>query len=146
MAPGEPTPFGRPADPSMPPSSTQWFGNLDQSSFDVEFYNRVLQSQPDNVQVLKLLGELYARQGKHDLALPIDQKLFALTPDDAVVSYNLACSLAMQSAPADALVALARALELGYNDFSHLEVDPDLDNLRPLPEFQELLRKYGVER
>jgi tetratricopeptide (TPR) repeat protein len=146
MPPSEPTPFERPADPSLPLGSSAWFGNLDQPSFEVEFYERVLQQQPSNVQVLKLLGELYARQGRHDRALVVDQKLYELSPDDAVVSYNLACSLAMQDAGAQAVEALARALELGYNDFSHLEVDPDLEKLRPLPEFQSLLQKYGLDR
>jgi tetratricopeptide (TPR) repeat protein len=144
MPTGEPTPLPPHSDQPVPLGSTPWFGNLDQPSFDVEFYQRVLQRQPNNVRVLKLLGELYARQGRHDRALAVDQKLSELAPDDAVVCYNLACSLAMQDESAKAIEALARALELGYNDFSHLEVDPDLEKLRPLPEFQSLLRKFGL--
>jgi len=145
MPPSEQTPFEQPhADQPIPLGSAAWFGNLDQSHFEVDFYERVLQGQPSNVRVLKLLGELYARQGRYDRALSIDQKLAELVPDDAAVCYNLACTLAMQDVPANALAALAKALELGYNDFSHMEVDPDLEKLRGLPEFQSLLRKYGI--
>jgi tetratricopeptide (TPR) repeat protein len=146
MPTGEPTPFEQHADPTIPLGSGSWFGNLDQSSFEVEFYERILQRQPDNVRVLKLLGELYARQRRFDRALVIDQKLAELFPGDSVVSYNLACSLAMQDQTAQAIQALAKALELGYNDFNHLEVDPDLDKLRPLPEFQSLLRSFGISQ
>jgi tetratricopeptide (TPR) repeat protein len=145
MPSSEQTPFEQHADQSVPLGSVPWFGNLDQPQFDVEFYQHILQQQPNNVRVLKLLGELYARQGRHDLALAVDQKLLELLPDDAVVCYNLACSLAMQDAPDKAMQALGRALELGYNDFSHLEVDPDLNKLRGLPEFHALLRKYEVD-
>jgi tetratricopeptide (TPR) repeat protein len=145
MPSGEQTPFEPSADQPGPLSSTPWFGTLDQPNFDVEFYQRILQGQPNNVRVLKLLGELYARQGRHDRALPVDQKLVELLPDDGVAHYNLACSLAMQDASQQALQALARALELGYNDYSHLEVDPDLEKLRGLPNFPVLLRKYGID-
>jgi tetratricopeptide (TPR) repeat protein len=122
-----------------------WFGTLDQTNFDVAFYERILLSQPNNVRVLKLLGELYARLGRHERALRIDQQLSELFPDDCLVRYNLACSLAMQGVAEHALEALGSALELGYNDFSHLEVDPDLDRLRALPEFQSLLKKHGAD-
>jgi tetratricopeptide (TPR) repeat protein len=123
-------------------AAATWFGNLDQASFDTAFYERILLRQPNDVRVLKLLGELYARQGRHDLSLPIDQKLVELYPHDSLLRYNLACSLAMQNATGQALEALASALDLGYNDFSHLEVDPDFNRLRPLPEFQALLQKF----
>ena len=43
-----------------------------------------------------------------------------------------------------ALAQLDRALELGYLDFSHLEIDPDLESVRQLPQFAELLKKYAV--
>jgi tetratricopeptide (TPR) repeat protein len=144
MPTGDPTPFEQPADQGMPLFSAPWFGKLDQPNFDIDFYERVLRIQPNNVRVLKLLGELYSRQGQHDRALAVDQKLAELVPDDAAVNYNLACSLAMQGTPEQAIAALAKALELGYNDFSHLEVDPDWNKLRELPEFQSLLRKYGI--
>ncbi|HTQ38089.1 MAG TPA: tetratricopeptide repeat protein [Pirellulales bacterium] len=156
MTPGEENPSPQRDSSNLEASSSNaasvvhcttsgWIGNLDQAGFEVAFYERILQRQPHDVRVLKLLGELYARQGRHDLALVIDQQLAGLLPDDSLVRYNLACSLAMQDAPDAALVALASALELGYNDFSHLEVDPDLNRLRGLPEFQALLRKYGLD-
>ena len=145
MTPSEKRPSEQHIGEPTSPRSAAWFGNLDQAQFEVDFYERVLHEQPNNVRVLKLLGELHGRSGRHDLALAVDQKLAELASDDATVHYNLACDLAMQDAGVEALEALARALELGYNDFSHLEVDPDLEPLRGLPEFQSLLRKFGID-
>jgi hypothetical protein len=71
--------------------------------------------------------------------------LAELLPDEAIVHYNLACSLAMQKDPVGALAELTRAMELGYNDFGQLEVDPDLQSIRQLPEFKALASKYGLE-
>ena len=126
------------------PDSGAWIGKLDQHNFDVAFYERVLERQPNDIRLLRLLGELYARSGQYDRALEIDQRLAGLLPEDGIVHYNLACSQAMRGAAQEAICSLSRAIELGYNDFSHLEVDPDLINIRQLPQFQALMRQYGL--
>ncbi|HZZ29881.1 MAG TPA: tetratricopeptide repeat protein [Pirellulales bacterium] len=145
MSPSEPSSAQPNSASAFPSASAAWFGNLDQADFDAAFYERILERQPNNIRVLKLLGELHARQGRHDRAIAIDRQLAKLLPEDCLVHYNLACSLAVQGEPQTAIEALASALELGYNDFSHLEVDPDLKSLCPLPEFHSLLRNYGID-
>lgn len=42
----------------------------------------------------------------------------------------------------DAMNALEKAFELGYRNFGHLEYDYDMDILRDLPRYQELVAKY----
>jgi hypothetical protein len=42
----------------------------------------------------------------------------------------------------EALKSLRLAMELGFGDFVHLMHDEDLNNLRQLPEFIELVSKY----
>ncbi|MDI9878301.1 hypothetical protein QM491_02575 [Flectobacillus sp. LYT7W] len=37
---------------------------------------------------------------------------------------------------------LEQALQKDYNDFAHIKEDTDLDNIRALPEFSALLKKY----
>jgi tetratricopeptide (TPR) repeat protein len=122
-----------------------WFGGLEQADFEIDFYQRILDRRPQDVRWLKQLGELYARQGRIDSALGIDRRLVGLLPDDPIAHYNLACSLVMQGSLEQALDALGRALEIGYNDFSHLEIDPDLESLRRLPQYQGLLQQYGLQ-
>jgi tetratricopeptide (TPR) repeat protein len=145
MPSSDETPVPRTEACRTSPDAGPWIGKLEQRDFDVEFYERILQRQPNDVRLLRLLGELYGRRGQYDRALEIDQRLVTLAPDDGVAHYNLACSLAMRGATGDAIESLGRAIELGYNDFSHLEVDPDLVNLRQMPQYQALLRQYGLE-
>jgi tetratricopeptide (TPR) repeat protein len=126
-------------------SPPRWFGELGQAEFEVDFYEKVLDRHPTYVTVLRALGELLARKGQYGRSLEIDRRLVALVPHDCVARYNLACSLAMQGSPRQAIEELGRAIQYGYDDFGHLEVDPDLESLRKLPAYHELLRQYGIE-
>lgn len=112
--------------------------------FELRFFDRVLRRNRDYVDVLRCQGELLSRKRRHAEALEIDRRLVQLRPDDGVVRYNLACSLAMQNHAHEAIVELRRAFERGYDDFAHLEIDRDIDGLRELPAFQALLKEYGI--
>jgi tetratricopeptide (TPR) repeat protein len=123
----------------------RWFGDLDDVEFEIQFYERLLERIPNEVNILRVLAELLTRKGQHRRILEIDRHLVALCPTDEVARYNLACSLAKQGFPHLAVQELAQSLTLGYNDYEHLEVDPDLDNVRDLEEFKSLLQQYRVE-
>jgi tetratricopeptide (TPR) repeat protein len=120
-----------------------WFGTLDQVDFEIEFYERVLARSPDYVTVLRALGELLARKGLWPRSLEVEQRLIQLRPRDGIAHYNLACSLAMQGEVTEAMSALAQAIDYGYRDFGHLEVDPDLESLRQLPAYRALMKRFG---
>lgn len=117
--------------------------DLSQDEFDREFFDRILQRNDSDSLVLRRQAELLARQGDHKSALKLDRRLVELHPNDPIVQYNVACSLAMTGCVAEAIRALERAVELGYGDFAHMEVDADLDLLRDEPGFQQLLRQQG---
>ncbi len=87
---------------------------------------------------------MLSRKGLHERALVIDRRLAELIPDDFVVRYNLACSLAVSGHRREAIVALRAALEQGYDDFEYLENDGDLDSLRDDPTYVALMREYGI--
>jgi tetratricopeptide (TPR) repeat protein len=123
-----------------------WFGELDELDFEIDFFEQILRRQPNYLNVLRVIGELLSRKGLYDRTLEIDRRLVSLRPSDGIARYNLACSLARQGDLLLAVGELSNALELGYDDFAHLEVDPDLDALRELPEFLALIRRYGVEK
>ncbi len=123
-----------------------WFGELDELDFEIDFFEQILRRQPNYLNVLRVIGELLSRKGLYDRTLEIDRRLVSLRPSDGIARYNLACSLARQGEHMVAIHELGNALELGYDDFAHLEVDPDLDMLRELPEFLALIRLYGVEK
>ena len=109
--------------------------------FETRFFEDVHRRDPQFTDVIEILGGLYTRQGRIADGLRMDRKLVRLEPDNSTAHYNLACSLALSRRRADALVALARAIELGYRDYAWMQKDPDLEGLRGHPIFQELLTR-----
>ncbi len=56
--------------------------------------------------------------------------------------YDAACLYALTGRSEQALDAFDKALSLGYCDFQHIAADTDLDAIRDLPRFIEILNKY----
>jgi Flp pilus assembly protein TadD len=131
------SPEGAPSQAAKRRSAAQ-----NQLDFDLEFYESILRRAPRYVDVLRCQGELLNRKGLHARAVLVDRRLAELLPDDCVVRYNLACSLAMVGQREAAIESLRQALEQGYRDFDYLHADGDLDALRGDPAFKRLLREY----
>ncbi|MDX1962381.1 MAG: hypothetical protein SFX18_04465 [Pirellulales bacterium] len=123
-------------------SPARWIGELDESEFEIQFYQQILEKQPNDVLVLRQLGEQLAKTGKVAKTLELDLRLVKLRPRDEVARYNLACSLAKMGQCDQAIAELAVSLELGYADWEHIESDVDLDNLRGLGGFRRLLTSW----
>jgi len=113
--------------------------DISDSNFEIKFYEAVLKESPDFVEVLMALGELYTRTGQYELGLQIDQRLTQLRPQEGMVFYNLSCSFSLLNRIEDALSALKRSVDLGYQDWSFMEKDPDLENLRRDSRFLKIL-------
>jgi len=126
-------------DTPQPAKPSKWFGRLNQLDFDIDFFERLLFRNADSLEVLRLLAELVSKKGLVGRAVELDAKVVELLPDDCLARYNLACSLARAGRPDEAIDALSKAILLGYDDLAHVDVDPDLDSLRDLPEFRALL-------
>jgi tetratricopeptide (TPR) repeat protein len=107
--------------------------------FDIAFFEQVLTRCPNYTDVVELLGGLYTKTGRIADGLRMDRKMVRLEPDNPTAHYNLACSLALSRRRNEALRVLRRAVDLGYRDFGWMERDPDLETLKPHPEFQKLL-------
>ena len=80
--------------------------------------------------------------GRDDEALAWMQKIIDEDPSDAGNWYDYACLYGRMNRIDDAMNALEKAFELGYRNFGHLEYDYDMDILRDLPQYQELVAKY----
>jgi tetratricopeptide (TPR) repeat protein len=113
-----------------------------QIEFDIDFFGSILSRSADYVDVLRCQGELLSRKGRHAEAVAVDRRLAALLPNDSVVHYNLACSLAQSGLKDEALAALRSAFELGYDDFDHLDLDADLAPLAGNSAFEALLAEF----
>jgi|SRR5262245_35669729 len=110
-----------------------------QLDFEIEFFERILSRDPNQVEVLLNLGELFTEKGCHRRALQVDLRLAQLRPRCPTVMYNLACSHALLKHEREALAALRQAVGLGYSDLDYLINDPDLASLRALPEFNRIV-------
>ncbi len=126
-------------DTPQPAKPSKWFGRLNQLDFDIDFFERLLNRNCDSLEVLRLLAELVSKKGLVERAAELDAKVVELLPEDCLARYNLACSLARAGRPDEAIDSLSKAILLGYDDLAHMDVDPDLDSLRDLPEFRALL-------
>ena len=58
---------------------------------------------------------------------------------DIFTLYNLACAYSLDNQPKKAIKCLKTAVKYGYNNYSHMETDTDLDNVRNKKEFKELM-------
>jgi tetratricopeptide (TPR) repeat protein len=121
-------------------SGIEFRTDLSETDFEIQFHEAILRGSPNYVDVLRRLGHLLTGHGQYMRGLEMDQRLVALRPDDPVARYNLACSLALTARCAESIAELRKAIELGYDDFAHMEVDDDLDNLRGNAEFQAILK------
>jgi hypothetical protein len=80
--------------------------------------------------------------GQEDEAIKWVDGIVAGSPKDVSCLYDRACLLSLMGKTDEALKSLRLAMELGFGDFVHLMHDEDLNNLRQLPEFIELVSKY----
>ncbi len=110
--------------------------------FEIKFFEGVLKNQPDYIDALIPLAEAYTVKGEHEKGLQIDLRLAKLCPADSTVRYNLACSYALVGTKSEAILALKKAIDLGYTDFKHLRKDKDLQSLHGDPDYEALLRAF----
>jgi tetratricopeptide (TPR) repeat protein len=114
----------------------------------LSFVEGLVRRDPQYVEALQMLGDLYTRRGKYDHSLQVDLQLSRLQPGDPLAFYNLACSHSLNGELDQAVAALEKALTLGYRDFNWLARDPDLQALRQHPLYRPIesrIRKLKVE-
>lgn len=109
--------------------------------FEIIFFENLIKERPNFVQALACLGDAYTRKGFIREGLEIDRRLASLKPEDPIVHYNFACSFSLLGDCQQALAELKKAVLLGYDDFSYILKDPDLENLRRYPKFKEFFQK-----
>jgi tetratricopeptide (TPR) repeat protein len=123
---------------SMPIRTAEQLSQLD---FELDFFEGLLQRNPDFVDALRVHGNNLTLKGRYADGLKIDRRIVELRPRDALAHYNLACSYSLLKKVDPALRALRKAIELGYRDFRFLREDRDLDAVRGDPRFRQILRE-----
>lgn len=109
-----------------------------------DLVREVLLSHPEMDSVRPLLAMCLSRQGEHEAArAALTERVKASAAADPDIAYWLASAFALEGERAEAFEWLERAINLGREDRSWFEMDPDWASLRDDPRFQELMG--GIE-
>ncbi len=105
------------------------------------WYEKVLSMDPGHVEALNNRGVLHLHEKSYSAARKCFEKAIRLKPDYVDPYYNLACVCAAQGQLQLGLRYLGKAVSMDPNVKKWAKEDPDLDPLRALPRFKEMVEK-----
>jgi len=103
-------------------------------------YKQALTFEPGNASVLNNLGVIYIQQQNYPKARNILESAIRLKPEYVDPYYNLACLYAFKGQVIKSLENLKMAISLDKSVREWARKDIDLQNLRGMPEFEEMIR------
>lgn len=103
---------------------------------------RLSRSQWELGSASAYLALALARAGKPREAQQEIKRALKLEPERAGIAYNATCAYSLMADTALALHWLETAVERGYLELWWARVDPDLDPLRELPRFKEIMNDW----
>lgn len=107
----------------------------------------VLEHNPGLEGVRPIYATCLSKLGKHDEALAeLSERVLEIADADHDIAYWTASAYALEGKREEALTWLERAIDLGNENRSWFEADPNWEGLREDERFQELLRKTGASR
>jgi adenylate cyclase len=92
---------------------------------------------------LNNLGVIHIYDKNYSAAQALFEKAIRLKSDYVDSYYNLACLHALNGEVSQSLVHLKEAVSLNQSVKDWARRDTDLQNLRLVPEFEEIIRKNG---
>jgi adenylate cyclase len=141
-----------PADPHTPSLLLQIYRSLGQQSKlehtareTVKVGVKKLEAEPDHWRSCWAIAFGYLALGKSQEAEKYLQRLLDSNSGDAMVNYNIACLYSGMGNSEKGLEFLEKSLEQGSSQKSFhqwIENDSDLDPLRDIPKFHELLKRF----
>ncbi len=105
-----------------------------------QWYKKAVETDPGYVPALNNLGVVYLHGGKFSDARIYLEKAIRLNPGYVDPYYNLACLFAMTGNQEQGLRYLKKAISMDSQVKDWALKDPDLENLRSLPAFGDLLK------
>ena len=109
------------------------------------FYAAVA-AKPDNWGARVNLGIVLWEMGRKSEAVAQYEQVLSAEPGyNPSLYYNIACFHSLGGRTAEGMAWLRKAIEHGYDKRDLMERDPDLENLRHLPEFYEILREIDQQ-
>ncbi|MBW1850053.1 MAG: tetratricopeptide repeat protein [Deltaproteobacteria bacterium] len=109
-------------------------------------YQETLKADPGYVDSLNNLGVIYIHEKNYKAAQSSFEKAIHLKPGNVDLYYNLACVYALKGDIKQGLANLKRACSLDHAARTWAGEDADLNNLRGVPEFKEIIGVEGLQR
>ncbi|MEJ7712403.1 MAG: tetratricopeptide repeat protein [Pyrinomonadaceae bacterium] len=121
-----------------------FMGEIDRAA---EILREVLARQPKLHGIRPILAMCLSAQGRHEEARrELDERVKANAEVDHDVAYWLASAYAVEGERGEAIHWLGRAIELGNENRTWFESDPNWAALRSDPGFQDLMRRIAANR
>lgn len=118
-------------------------GNTDLAKAD---YEKVIELE-QTPEAYSHLHYAYQSLGEYDKAIAVMDTILAHSEDLKGDYYDAACLYSRMKNKEKALEYLEKSMEYGYNHFTHISLDYDMDFIKGTPEFKALMEKYeGVAR
>jgi Flp pilus assembly protein TadD len=106
-------------------------------------YQETLRLDPSYVDALNNLGVIYIHEKDFLAAQRSFEKAIRLNPGYVDPYYNLACLFAIKGEAKESLAHLIKAVSLEKEVREWAQRDTDLENLRGMPEFEEIVGGKG---
>ena len=85
---------------------------------------------------------VYTLLGQPDKAREAIDKLMTERTVTKDVAYDYACAYSLLGDTDQAIEWMRKAMSLGFRQFEHIKRDPDMDNIRDLQPFKDLMAEY----
>lgn len=102
-------------------------------------YDKAIEIDPKYMLAYNNRGQEYQKQKKYPESLAEFDKAIEVEPDDSDSYYDKACTYSLMNKPAEACSWLQKSIEKGFNDWSHIKSDPDLNNIRNSSCYKEIM-------
>ena len=104
-------------------------------------YKQALMIEPGNVSILNNLGVIYIQKRNYSKARDSLESAIRLKPEYVDPYYNLACLYAIKGDVMKSLDNLEKAVSLNKSVMEWARKDRDLQNIRGVHEFEEIIEK-----
>ena len=105
----------------------------------LEIAERHMDLNPDDPRAATMRAVSLCRLGEPEQGKVWAEKALEIDPTDAGVRYNVACLFALEGESERAIDCLEEAIAAGFGNRDWISQDPDLEALRGIPRFEQLV-------
>ncbi|MEW5807150.1 MAG: sulfatase-like hydrolase/transferase [Acidobacteriota bacterium] len=121
-------------------ASLQLFGG--RVKMAAKTFSEMERSYPDWPETYHMRGHMEIADKDFEKALQTFGRVIGIDPMNSEALYDSACMHSLLNRKEKALEFLDRSIAAGYDDFSHIQEDPDLTNIRDSEEYKTILNRY----